>query len=74
MIASVIEIRNGTRARMLAHQTRDRLSQQGFHVGMIGNHIDFGAETTVIYYRPGTEKVAQPQTMARLIEEGHEDH
>jgi hypothetical protein len=109
LIASVIEIRNGTRARMLAHRTRDRLSQQGFHVGMIGNHIDFGAETTVIYYRPGTEKVAQaldsqifpgaqlvespklrkgvaikillgrdllaqPQTMARLIEKGHEDH
>jgi len=109
LIASVIEIRNGTWARMLAHQTRDRLSQQGFHVGMIGNHIDFGAETTVIYYRPGTEKVAQaldsqifpgaqlvespklrkgvaikillgrdllaqPQTMARLIEKGHEDH
>ncbi len=109
LIASVIEIRNGTRARMLAHQTRQRLSQQGFHVGMIGNHIDFGTETTVIYYRPGTEKVAQaldsqifpgaqlvesprlrkgvaikillgrdllaqPQTMARLIEKGHEDH
>jgi len=109
LIASVIEIRNGTRARMLAHQTRDRLSQQGFHVGMIGNHIDFGEETTVIYYRPGKEKVAQaldsqifpgaqlvesptlkkgvaikillgsdllaqPQTMARLIEKGHEDH
>jgi len=109
LIASVIEIRNGTWARMLAHQTRDRLSQQGFHVGMIGNHIDFGAETTVIYYRPGTEKVAralnsqifpgaqlvessrlrkgiaikillgrdllaQPQTMVRLIEKGHEDH
>ncbi len=109
LIASVIEIRNGTRSRMLAHQTRDRLSQQGFHVGMIGNHIDFGAETTVIYYRPGTEKVAQaldsqifpgaplvesyklrkgvaikillgrdllaqPQTMARLIGKGHEDH
>jgi Tfp pilus assembly protein PilF len=109
LIASVIEIRNGTRARMLAHRTRDRLSQQGFHVGMIGNHIDFGAENTVIYYHPGTEKVAQAldsqifpgaqlvespkltkgvaikillgrdllaqsQTMARLIEKGHEDH
>jgi len=109
LIASVIEIRNGTRARMLAHQTRDRLSQQGFHVGTIGNHFDFGAETTVIYYRPGTEKVAQaldsqifpgaplvesyklrkgvaikillgrdllaqPQTMARLMGKGHEDH
>ncbi len=59
LTASVIEIRNGTRARMLAHQTRDRLSQQGFHVGTIGNHFDFGAETTVVYYRPGTEKVAQ---------------
>jgi hypothetical protein len=59
LIASVIEIRNGTRARMLAHQTQDRLSQQGFHVGMIGNHIDFGAESTVIYYRPGAERVAR---------------
>ncbi|MGP8050069.1 MAG: LytR C-terminal domain-containing protein, partial [Desulfobaccales bacterium] len=107
--ASVIEIRNGTRARMLAHWTRDRLSQQGFHVGIIGNHVDFGAASTVIYYRPGTEKVAralnsqifpgvqlvessklrkgmaikillgrdllaQPQTMARLIEAGYENH
>jgi len=85
------------------------LSQQGFHVGMIGNHIDFGEETTVIYYRPGKEKVAQaldsqifpgaqlvesptlkkgvaikillgsdllaqPQTMARLIEKEHEGY
>ncbi len=109
LITSVIEIRNGTRAQMLAHQTRDRLSQEGFHVGMIGNHIDFGAETTVIYFCPGTERVAQalksqifpgaqlvesprlrkgvaikvllgsdllaqPQTMARLIEQGNEDH
>ena len=109
LIDSVIEIRNGTRAQMLAHQTRAQLSQQGFNVGIIGNYIDFGAETTVIYYRPGTEKVAQalvsqffpkaqleeslklragvdirillgsdllaqPQTMARLIEKGNEDY
>ncbi|MGB8872641.1 MAG: LytR C-terminal domain-containing protein [Desulfobaccales bacterium] len=59
LIDSVIEIRNGTRAQMLAHQTRAQLSQQGFNVGIIGNYIDFGAETTVISYRPGTEKVAQ---------------
>ncbi len=106
---SVIEIRNGTRARMLAHQTRAQLSQQGFNVGIIGNYIDFGAETTVISYRPGMQKVAQalvsqffpkaqleeslklgagvdikillgsdllaqPQTMARLLEKGNEDY
>ncbi|MGD0216252.1 MAG: LytR C-terminal domain-containing protein [Desulfobaccales bacterium] len=59
LIDSVIEIRNGSRAQMLAHQTRAQLSQQGFNVGIIGNYIDFGAETTVISYRPGTEKVAQ---------------
>ncbi|MGA7578357.1 MAG: LytR C-terminal domain-containing protein [Desulfobaccales bacterium] len=109
LIDSVIEIRNGTRAQMLAHQTRAQLSQQGFNVGIIGNYIDFGAETTVISYRPGTEKVAQalvsqffpkaqlekslklragvdirillgsdllaqPQTMARLLEKGNEDY
>ncbi|MCX5891867.1 MAG: LytR C-terminal domain-containing protein, partial [Deltaproteobacteria bacterium] len=54
-----IEIRNGTRARNLAHQTRSLLSLEGFTVGIIGNHIDFGAEATVIYYRPEAEKVAR---------------
>ncbi len=59
LITTRIEIRNGTRSRNLAHRTRSLLSQQGFSVGIIGNHIDFGAEVTEIYYRPGAEKVAR---------------
>jgi hypothetical protein len=35
------------------------LWQEGFKVSKIGNHIDFGAADTVIYYRPGAERVAQ---------------
>ena len=35
------------------------LSQEGFYVAHIGNHWDFGAEKTVIYYRPDAEKVAR---------------
>ena len=59
LMATLIEIRNGTRSQDLAHQTRSLLSREGFSVGIIGNHIDFGAETTVIYYRAGAEKVAR---------------
>jgi hypothetical protein len=59
LMATLIEIRNGTRSQNLAHQTRSLLSREGFRVGIIGNHIDFGAETTVIYYRAGAEKVAR---------------
>ena len=54
-----IEVRNGTRTKNLAHLTRALLSQEGFNVTQIGNHIDFGAEATVIYYRAGAEKLAQ---------------
>ncbi len=54
-----IDIRNGTRARDLAHRARTMLSQEGFNVVHIGNHIDFGAEKTIIFYRPGSEKVAR---------------
>lgn len=54
-----IDIRNGTRAKDLAHRTRAMLSQEGFQVASIGNHIDFGAEKTIIYYRPGAEKMAR---------------
>ena len=25
----------------------------------IGNHVDFGAAKTIVYYRPGMERVAQ---------------
>ncbi len=54
-----IEVRNGTWTRNLAHESRSLLSQEGFNVTEIGNHIDFGAESTVIYYRPGAERVAR---------------
>ncbi len=59
LINAPIEIRNGTRARNLAHQTRSLLSLEGFTVGIIGNHIDFGAEYTEIFYLPEAEKVAR---------------
>ncbi len=59
LMTMAIEIRNGTRSRNLAHQARSLLSREGFNVGIIGNHIDFGAEATVIYYRPEAEKVAR---------------
>ncbi|MHB8069266.1 MAG: LytR C-terminal domain-containing protein [Desulfobaccales bacterium] len=54
-----IDIRNGTPAPDLAHRARTMLSQEGFNVVHIGNHIDFGAEKTIIFYRPGSEKVAR---------------
>jgi tetratricopeptide (TPR) repeat protein len=57
--ATTIEVRNGTRTRNLAHRTRSLLTQEGFNVIKIGNHMDFGAENTVIYYRPGAERVAR---------------
>jgi hypothetical protein len=59
LIGTLIEIRNGTRSQNLAHRARSLLSREGFRVGIIGNHIDFGAETTVIYYRAWAEKVAR---------------
>ena len=54
-----IDIRNGTPAPDLARKARSMLSQEGFNVVHIGNHIDFGAEKTIIYYRPGAEKIAR---------------
>ena len=59
LVDTAIEIRNGTRSRHLAHQTRTLLSQEGFTVARIGNHWDFGAAKTVIYYRPGAERAAR---------------
>lgn len=59
LVANVIEIQNGTRARFLARRTRVLLSAQGFHVGWVGNSLDFGAKNTVIYYQAGAEKVAR---------------
>jgi len=54
-----IEIRNGSGAKNIAHKARAMLSQEGFYVARIGNHIDFGADRTIIYYRPGAEKMAR---------------
>ena len=59
LVDTAIEVRNGTRAKNLAHQTRSLLHQEGFTVARIGNHIDFGATKTMIYYRPGAETIAQ---------------
>ncbi len=59
LVETAIEVRNGTRTHNLAHRTRSRLDQEGFSVAKIGNHIDFGAEKTIIYYRPEGQRVAQ---------------
>ena len=65
LVETAIEVRNGTWTKDLARQTRSRLSQEGFSVAFIGNHRDFGAEKTIIYYRPGAERVAQ--AVARTV-------
>ena len=65
LVDTAIEVRNGTWTKNLAHQTRSLLSQEGFSVAIIGNHVDFGAEKTIIYYRPGAERVAQ--AVARTV-------
>jgi Tfp pilus assembly protein PilF len=62
---TAIEVRNGTWTKDLARQTRSRLCLEGFTVAMIGNHIDFGAAKTIIYYRPGAERVAR--TVGRTV-------
>jgi len=59
LLDTAIEVRNGTRSRNLARHTRSRLSQEGFTVAKIGNHLDFGAEKTIVFYRPGAARVAQ---------------
>jgi Tfp pilus assembly protein PilF len=56
---TALEVRTGTWTKNLARQTRSLLCQEGFTVAMIGNHVDFGAAKTVIYYRPEAEKVAR---------------
>jgi Flp pilus assembly protein TadD len=61
-VDTAIEVRNGTRTKNLAHQTRTLLRQEGFTVAMIGNHVDFGTTKTIIYYRPGAERIAQGLT------------
>lgn len=59
LVETAIEVRNGTWTHNLAHHTRTALSAKGFNVTIIGNHIDFGAERTLVYYRPGAERVAR---------------
>jgi hypothetical protein len=59
LMDTAIEIRNGTWTPDFARQTRSRIREQGFSVARIGNHLDFGAEKTMIYYRPGSERVAR---------------
>ena len=59
LVDTAIEVRNGTWTKNLAHETRSLLRQEGFTVAMIGNHVDFGAAKTMIYYRPGAERVAR---------------
>jgi hypothetical protein len=58
-VDTAIEVRNGTWTKDLARQTRSLLCQEGFTVAMIGNHVDFGAAKTIIYYRPEAERVAR---------------
>jgi hypothetical protein len=58
-LQSGIEVLNGTSAKNLARQTRARLKEEGFKVVAIGNYRNFGAENTIIYYRPEAEKVAR---------------
>jgi hypothetical protein len=59
LVNTAIEVRNGTWTRSLAHETRSMLSLEGFNVTTIGNHIDFGAQKTIIFYRPGSGRVAR---------------
>jgi hypothetical protein len=58
-VDTAIEVRNGTWTKNLAHETRSLLRQEGFTVAKIGNHVDFGAAKTIVYYRPGAERVAR---------------
>jgi hypothetical protein len=58
-LGTAIEVRNGNGTRNLARRTRSLLNQEGFTVARIGNHVNFGAPSTVIYYRPEAEKVAR---------------
>jgi hypothetical protein len=64
LVDTAIEVRNGNGTRNLARQTCSLLRQEGFTVAKIGNHVDFGAAKTMIYYRPGAEKVARAVSAA----------
>jgi hypothetical protein len=69
---TAIEVRNGNGTKNLAHETRSLLRQEGFTVTQIGNHVDFGVAKTIVYYRPGMERVAQ--AVGRTIFPGAELH
>ena len=59
LIDTAIEVRNGHGAPHLAHRARDLLSREGFQVVHVGNyHMGWAEKETVIYYRPGAQKVA----------------
>lgn len=58
-VETTITVLNGNGVRRFARKTRTLLREDGFHVTRIGNYRDFGKKQTVIYYRPGTEKVVQ---------------
>lgn len=59
LVDTAIEVRNGTPAPYLAREVRSLLEQDAFTVVKIGNHVDFGAAKTIIYYRPAAQRVAQ---------------
>jgi len=59
LVGTGIEVRNGAGTRFLARRARSMLTQEGFTVKHIGNHLDFGAKKTLIYYRPGAERVVR---------------
>lgn len=54
-----IVVLNGAGINKLAHRVRSILHNDGYNVARIGNHIDFGAHRTIIYYRPEAQRVAQ---------------
>ncbi len=70
LAGTAIEVRNGTWTRNLAHHTRSLLRQEGFTVAKIGNHVDFGAAKTMVYYRPGAERIAR--AVSRVVFPGAE--
>jgi LytR cell envelope-related transcriptional attenuator len=54
-----ITIFNGNGIHNLARETRSRLHLEGYNVVAINNFRDFGADRTVIYFRPEVERVAR---------------
>jgi Flp pilus assembly protein TadD len=58
LMETTIAILNGNGIHNLAHDTRSRLSLEGYNVAAINNFRDFGVDRTVIYYRPDSEHVA----------------